>query len=235
MGFTEVSQESLSDFLGQITQELNDRRAQSTSGALGWHNTFEPGRVGTTGSALPLRFLQPIGQISDVDQAKILAGLVSAQHPTGGWCILSIPKAPTVEGTAPTLLALIDVGDAASLQPVDDGVKWLLGVQNEDGGWGSASGNGSRTCLTGNAVAALARTGPRARSALAHAMSYLKSAQNLDGGWGGESRPTIERASHGSGRTRTNQRWLTLRRSGRPERAHIHKPVLVTRSPVATP
>jgi hypothetical protein len=73
---------------------------------------------------------------------------------------------------------------AAGQTPTAREVKWLLGEQNSDGGWGWAPGIASDTNDTAAAMQALAAAGQSASSsAMIAAVAYLRSRQLKDGGF----------------------------------------------------
>ncbi len=85
-----------------------------------------------------------------------------------------------VSYTAFGVLALRAAGESAGSATV----RWLLGTQNGDGGFGVAPSSGSDSDMTGAVLQALAVTG-RARSAAARrAVAYLRAGQGADGGFG---------------------------------------------------
>ena len=83
------------------------------------------------------------------------------------------------------ILALISAGEANDSQAVFGTKQYLLGAQNQDGGWGFSTEVVSDTNDTASAVMALLSAGvPAADSAIVDALSYLHQAQNTDGGLG---------------------------------------------------
>lgn len=128
------------------------------------------------------------------------------QHPytgaaPGGWAWTDLPGGvPDADDTAGVLLALQVLG------PIDDrtrtaalnGVDWLLGLQNRDGGiptfcrgWGALPFDRSSPELTAHALRAWAVWLPdlatdlagRTRSAMWRAVQYLRTSQRQDGAW----------------------------------------------------
>src|SRR6187399_2527459 len=77
----------------------------------GWHGRFAPGRIGSPGSAIPLRFFREYGGLDPKTEKEVIKAIVEAQYTdgknAGGWHILSVSGTPSVEGTAPTLEALV--------------------------------------------------------------------------------------------------------------------------------
>ncbi len=85
-----------------------------------------------------------------------------------------------VSYTAFGVLALRAAGEPAGRATV----RWLIGTQNEDGGFGVAPSSSSDSDMTGAVLQALAVTG-RARSAAAsRAVAFLRSSQGEGGGFG---------------------------------------------------
>jgi energy-coupling factor transport system substrate-specific component len=85
-----------------------------------------------------------------------------------------------VSYTAFGVLALRAAGEPAGRATA----RWLLGAQNDDGGFGVAPSSPSDSDMTGAVLQALAVTG-RARSAAAgRAVAYLRSSQGAGGGFG---------------------------------------------------
>jgi energy-coupling factor transport system substrate-specific component len=85
-----------------------------------------------------------------------------------------------VSYTAFGILAIRAAGEAVGSPTV----RWLLGAQNGDGGFGVAPASGSDSDMTGAVLQVLAVTG-RARSGAARrAVAYLRDNQGSDGGFG---------------------------------------------------
>jgi hypothetical protein len=174
-----------------VVQYLRDNividRQRSPAWA-GWHNLSREGRIGTTGTALPVLFLRAVGQpIPERD--AVLTALRESQTPDdegAGWTILSLSGSrPNVEGTTWPLRALSLAGDREDAQRVQEADLWLTSQQNEDGGWGSTKGSDSRLTLTTSAISALILGGVRNREALDAAQDWLVRTQRSgDGSWG---------------------------------------------------
>ncbi len=154
----------------------------------GWHNTFAAGRIGTTGSAVPLQLLREEGSLSSQDEEAVSRRLRAAQvvdgDERGGWCLLSVSAAPTVEGTAPTLCAQARSSGPDALESVAMARAWLLNAQRPDGGWGPTLHDESRTCLTVSAILALTALDSPDRRALDNARAWLAATQTGEGAWG---------------------------------------------------
>lgn len=121
--------------------------------------------------------------------------------PPGGWAWTDLPGGvPDADDTAGALLALRNLGpiDAALRNSAMAGVRWLLNLQNRDGGiptfckgWGALPFDRSSPDLTAHAVRAwLAwsdevplETQRRINGALERAMIYLGKTQRENGSW----------------------------------------------------
>ena len=162
--------------------------SDSERGIAGWHNNFAPGRIGTTGSALPLDFLRAQRAITPTLDTAVIKGLLAAQVRTGrdagGWCILSLSDRATTEGTAPTLSVVAQSEAPGASEAVASGRAWLVATQRTDGGWGSTADDPARTCLTASAVMTLSNLDCPPREALSRAAQWLRSQQSNDGAWG---------------------------------------------------
>lgn len=133
----------------------------------------------------------------------LLAQQYTEEHPythaaPGGWAWTPLPGGvPDADDTAGALLALANLGpvDAATRQAAANGVRWLLDLQNRDGGmptfcrgWGKLPFDRSGTDLTAHAIAAWQRWQPelnndRLHPALDRAKAYLAKTQNENGSW----------------------------------------------------
>ena len=85
-----------------------------------------------------------------------------------------------VSYTAFGMLALRAAGEPAG-KPT---VRWLLGSQNADGGFGVARSSASDSDMTGAALQALAVVGRAGSPAARRAVAYLRENQGSDGGFG---------------------------------------------------
>lgn len=153
--------------------------------------------------------------LSAEDQARLTDHLLAIQnkkiHPfngtqPGGWGWTShsgsVPDGDDTPGTILALIALNEVDPAEIRKPVLDGCRWLLQLQNSDGGmptfsrgWGKLPFDQSCADLTGHAVLALAKTlhlfqdsMPKSeyrklRNAFMKSLTYLRRQQHADGYW----------------------------------------------------
>ncbi len=118
---------------------------------------------------------------------RAVQSLRQQQHPDGSWIPLWFGNqaAPHEEnpvyGTARVVSALCKLKGRES-QPVPEmlmrGVEWLISAQDQDGGWGGASGVAPSVEETGHALHALLAAYERERTS----------------GWNGQSRGALERA-----------------------------------------
>ncbi len=112
---------------------------------------------------------------------------------------------PDVDDTAIVTMALGKVGGRGSLAAARRGVRWLLAMQNDDGGWSAfdrtkhrkifeyipfadhnAMQDPSCADITGRVLEALATLGVTNREhAVQHAIEFIKSKQHPGGGWRG--------------------------------------------------
>lgn len=171
----------------EVVQQLRDHITRDEAhGRAGWHNAFRAGRIGPTGTALPVLFLIEVGApIPERD--AVLNALRMSQIDMGdsaGWSILSLGEQPNVEGTAWPLRALVAAGDGADRSRILRAEAWLLSQQNTDGGWGSSVGSVSRLTLTSTAVSALLSLPAQDRRVLDAARVWIIRAQNSNGSWG---------------------------------------------------
>ncbi len=139
----------------------------------------------------------------------------------GGWAWTDLPGGvPDADDTAGALLALRQLGDpnAETLRAVADGVRWLLGLQNRDGGiptfcrgWGTLPFDRSTPELTAHALRAwrawLSQLPPALARQTQHAQDrarrFLATSQRTDGGWvplwfGNEHAPQHENPVYGT-------------------------------------
>jgi squalene cyclase len=180
--------EQLQNYVQEVGNFLNSKITHNQKNNLpiaGWHNYFKPGRIGTTGSAVPLIFFHNT-KITFPFRAEVLNFLLSSQCASGAWSILSLAELPSVEGTAWPLKALHLAGNndtRISLYKAED---WLISQQNEDGGWGSNKLNKPRTLLTCVVVESLTSLSSPAIVTINKALNWLTQSQRRDGSWGME-------------------------------------------------
>jgi len=150
----------------------------------------------------------------------------------GGWAWTDLPGGvPDADDTAGALLALRSLGepDAVALDSATAGIRWLLGVQNRDGGiptfcrgWGTLPFDRSTPELTAHAlrawkawVAHLPKPFATEVQQAAHrALGYLGRTQRADGAWiplwfGNESAPAQENPVYGTAQVLIGLRSLS--------------------------
>jgi len=161
-------------------------------------------------------------------QRWLLSGQYDREHPythaaPGGWAWTDLPGAvPDADDTAGALIALanLNLKDAAVTQAVAAGIKWLLGLQNRDGGiatfcrgWSALPFDRSTPDLTAHAIAAMSvwldllsdRLQRRVNRAILDGLGYLEGAQKSDGSWvplwfGNQWAPNQENRVYGTAR-----------------------------------
>jgi squalene-hopene/tetraprenyl-beta-curcumene cyclase len=175
------------------------------------------------------------GASEDVDRARVRDWLLRQQwtvrHPytgaaPGGWAWTNLSGGvPDADDTAGAVLALrqLDPADAGVREAVSNGIRWLLDLQNRDGGiptfcrgWGALPFDRSSTDLTAHAMRAwIAWRGElepalRARidRGLSRGVAFLESSQRADGAfvplWFGNQRaPEQENPVYGTSRVLT--------------------------------
>ncbi len=123
------------------------------------------------------------------------------QAAPGGWAWTDLPGGvPDADDTAGALLALRRLGppDEAGLRAAAAGVRWLLDLQNRDGGvptfcrgWGTLPFDRSSPDITAHALRAWAEWGPelppalgrRTRRAIRRGVAFLAASRRPDGAW----------------------------------------------------
>lgn len=113
----------------------------------------------------------------------------------GGWAWTDLPGGvPDADDTPGALLALMHLEGGRSPEvdrAIGDGVGWLLGLQNRDGGfptfcrgWGALPFDRSSPDITAHCVRALLRQeSPRTVDSVRRAFAFLRKVQRRDGSW----------------------------------------------------
>jgi len=145
---------------------------------------------------------------------KLRSHLINTQykdsHPfnkaaAGGWGWTNLPGAvPDADDTAGAVLALLQIydGSKAEKESLIAGCRWLVNLQNHDGGlptfckgWGRLPFDASCADITGHAIAAVALTMNKLHDSLPEKLKkqwsrflskgvrYLQNQQNPDGSW----------------------------------------------------
>jgi squalene-hopene/tetraprenyl-beta-curcumene cyclase len=158
----------------------------------------------------------------------LLAQQYRVEHPythaaPGGWAWTDLPGGvPDADDTAGALLALKNLGDidARTREAAIAGVKWLLDLQNSDGGiptfcrgWTNLPFDRSGPDLTAHAMRAwlawrdelMPALQKRVNAATDRALSFLWQAQRSDGSWvplwfGNQFDPAVENPAYGTAR-----------------------------------
>jgi squalene-hopene/tetraprenyl-beta-curcumene cyclase len=178
-------------------------------------------------------------------RAWLLGQQYRTEHPSthaapGGWAWTDLPGGvPDADDTAGALLALLALGavDGPTRAAGRAGVRWLLDLQNGDGGiptfcrgWGALPFDRSAPDLTAHALRAWSAWLPqcdgalkkRAARGLARALAYLARTQRADGSWlplwfGNEHAPDDENPLYGTAKVVAALRELRDRSTACPE------------------
>ena len=151
------------------------------------------GRDGGWGHSVAVTALvvQALGTHGAPDAAPLRRGavwLLRAQLTDGSWPDPS--GRPELTVTTMVLPALLVAGVLPGKPAVQNAVRWLLSVQNSDGGWSSAGAAeqperpaASDAVGTARATAALVAVGGGITGAIERGAAWLVRAQQADGGW----------------------------------------------------
>jgi squalene-hopene/tetraprenyl-beta-curcumene cyclase len=187
-----------------------------------WLTTLAVNALGNCGSLT--EFLQP-EEVASLRE-WLLGRQFRQRHPytnaaPGGWGWTHLPgSVPDADDTAGAMLALRHLRvDDRTTDAAEMGAKWLLGLQNQDGGWPTfCRGRGhlpfdrSGTDLTAHAIRALhawqphlPRLGQRIQSAIRQGFPYLEHEQRPEGCWvplwfGNRLAPDEENPTYGTAR-----------------------------------
>jgi 8-oxo-dGTP pyrophosphatase MutT (NUDIX family) len=181
--------------LDRISESVNKAGSflcASTStkgGHIGWDHFLRQGRIGVIGTALGVESLCMTGSRGNLIEEGIRT-LENEILPDGGWGLRSISdageKISVTESTLHVLSALLSSGKNQMNQAIRNGADWLLDLQHETGGWGTAKFRRAylpRVFTTAFAISVLAKV-DRSCSALSRAADWLLEGQNDDGSWG---------------------------------------------------
>lgn len=145
--------------------------------------------------------LKALGDVPAPDAVKWLLGQqYKAIHPythtpPGGWAWTDLPGGvPDADDTSGALQALHMAGETENRDAALNGVRWLLGLQNSDGGiptfcrgWGTLPFDRSTPEITAHALAVFhawrSLPEPRLASAMQRMLAYLRTSQHADGWW----------------------------------------------------
>ncbi|MFI9256332.1 squalene--hopene cyclase [Streptomyces sioyaensis] len=139
-----------------------------------------------------VEMLADVGRTHDPRTRRGIAWLLAEQEPCGAW--FGRWGTNYVYGTGSVLPALAAVGIPRSHPAVRRAVRWLEGVQNDDGGWGEDqrsyrdkeqwAGRGASTASqTAWALMALLAAGERDGEAVRRGVRWLAATQREDGSW----------------------------------------------------
>jgi squalene-hopene/tetraprenyl-beta-curcumene cyclase len=180
-------------------------------------------------TTLSINALSPANPLDERARRSVREWLLAQQyreeHPythaaPGGWAWTPLAGGvPDADDTAGALLALRNLGeiDAETRDAARRGVRWLLDLQNRDGGmptfcrgWGKLPFDRSGADLTAHALAAWqawrADLGIPMQAPIRRAMAFLERTQNPDGSWtplwfGNEHTPGEVNLTYGTART----------------------------------
>ncbi len=163
---------------------------------------------------------------------NIFSWLIDQQYKTrhkytdaapGGWAWTDLPGGvPDADDTPGALIAINNLlaDDKDRVQSAEMGLKWLLSLQNNDGGmptfckgWMNMPFDRSAADLTAHAIKSMqiwsGKVNPALQNQINHAMAraieYLRKTQNSDGSWaplwfGNENNPTKQNPLYGTAR-----------------------------------
>jgi len=166
----------------------------------------------------------------------------------GGWAWTNLPGGvPDADDTAGALIALrnLDLLNDEVINAAAAGLKWLLGVQNRDGGiatfcrgWTALEFDRSAPDLTAHSIQAMIAYSDLVPGSLASdlkratrkAMIYLANVQKEDGSWiplwfGNEHAPLQQNPTYGTATVLSRLQNLPLKSGRRLGSGTIHQPV----------
>jgi len=160
-------------------------------------------------TTLSVNALAP-GDLAPQERRAILEWLLGQQHrrvhpytgaPPGGWAWTDLPGGvPDADDTAGALLALrrLAPDDTSAQAAAAPGIRWLLGLQNRDGGiptfcrgWGKLAFDRSAPDITAHVLMAFAawldrlpaRLATRVKASMKRLVAFLARSQRADGAW----------------------------------------------------
>ncbi len=202
-----ILENSLKEIEGLVIEEQDTLRVQPCWSAV-WDTAITILALRSAGLAADDERLKRAGRWLLSKEVRIAGDWrqENAVGPTGGWYFqFKNDMYPDTDDTAMVLLAL----NAINLGTEKDGAmdrakRWLLSMQNEDGGWGAFDKNNNRAFLTkvpfadhnamidpsscdvtGRILEALGALGNVPRAAIGKAFAYLRRHQEADGTWFG--------------------------------------------------
>lgn len=206
--------------------------------------------LATWATTLAVNAVGPHGMLAAEERQATLEWLLAQQHRVehpfthaapGGWAWTNLSGGvPDADDTAGALLALWHLGSATprARSAAEAGVKWLLNLQNRDGGvptfcrgWGALPFDCSAPDLTAHALQAWSawhRTLPsdlqrEISVATRRALGYLSASQKRDGSWsplwfGNQSTTGEGNSTYGTARVLTSLTTSLARQSSDAER-----------------
>lgn len=193
-------------------------------------------------TTMSVRALSDAGHEFGHDGEIIRRWIITQQHTElhpythaspGGWAWTHLPGGvPDADDTASALLALSVLDDGSLTWPAQEGARWLMRLQNEDGGWptfcrgwGRLPFDRSAPDLTGHALRALnawrgVLVPAERRKAVQRGLEFLERSRREDGSWvplwfGNQAAPRGENPVYGTAQVLAAYRDLGL--DGNPE------------------
>jgi hypothetical protein len=172
--------------------DLFDRTYSSVSpGVGGWYHRLDAATPGPSATAVALHSYLLVHRLP----ARITEGLAflksrqvtsSNRLINGGWPVNTSSGHPVLEATS-LVVRLLGFGHLMVGRTAPDaalGYQWIVVNQNQDGGWGSFSGQPSRTWLTAMAIRALTEINLSDESVASGVEWLLRSRSPETGAWG---------------------------------------------------
>jgi energy-coupling factor transport system substrate-specific component len=134
--------------------------------------------------------LRPVSDIGEVERTALLATAagLSPRSFAGKDLIDLIVSKRRADGSIAGFVSYTTFGvlalRSAHVSPGSATVKWLVGAQNADGGFGVVRASTSDSDMTGATLQALAVVGRRRQPVTGKAVAWLRANQNDDGGFG---------------------------------------------------
>ena len=201
-GFVTMALCSAGEGAGEVVREAVDFLTRSVRKDGSWPIDSN---LATWGTTLAVKALG--GDLPDASRAPVRRWLLGQQYKTrhdycmsapGGWAWTDLPGGvPDADDTSGALLALQHLpqtGEKVDVASVEAGVRWLIGLQNGDGGiptfckgWGALPFDRSAPDLTAHALAAWqawrGEISLNLRGPMRRAVAWLEKTQGPDGTW----------------------------------------------------
>ena len=172
--------------------DLFDRTySPAGAGVGGWYHRLDAATPGPSATAVALHSYLLVHRLP----SRITEGLAflksrqvtsSDKLTNGGWPVNTSSGHPVLEATS-LVVRFLGFGHLMVGRTAPDatlGYRWIVENQNHDGGWGTFSGQPSRTWLTGMAIRALIEINLSDESVASGAEWLLRSRDPQTGGWG---------------------------------------------------